>query len=158
LLNRALMHLEAARPKAAARGRYELAYLINRTESYRDAMHAYITMHEALVAFDRAFADRNHLSHEKFVAALEASLQQCGEAHRQIQAVTAKFAQIIDHPADLEILYHLNVRALMAFDLTGQWLRQVVNFQEGKPYTQHVPFERLFPLSLRLGRALQDQM
>ena len=34
----------------------------------------------------------------------------------------------------------------MGFDVIRQWMQKIVNFQEGKPYTEHVPFERLFPL------------
>jgi len=32
----------------------------------------------------------------------------------------------------------------MGFDLARQWMRNVVNFQEGKPYLTPVPFERLY--------------
>ena len=51
----------------------------------------------------------------------------------------------IDYPSDLETLYHLNAGTVMAFDLITQWMQKIVNYHEGKPYTQHVPFERLFP-------------
>ena len=58
LLDKALGSMRAARPKVADRGRGELAYLMNRTEAYRDAMRAYITIRKGFVAFDGAFQDR----------------------------------------------------------------------------------------------------
>ena len=69
------------------------------------------------------------------MAGLEEGLRQCDDAYERAQAVTAKFAQIIDNPADLEILYHLNVRTVLSFDVARRWLRQVANFHQGKPYT-----------------------
>jgi hypothetical protein len=139
----------------APRGRYELAYLINRTAAYHDNMRAHITVHRAIMAFDRAFQERKQLSHEQFVAALEASLRQFDDACRQAQSLTTHYAEVVDHPADMEVLYRLNVSTVLSWDLTRQWLRNIVNFHEGKPYTQHVPFERVFPLDVRVARGVQ---
>jgi hypothetical protein len=33
----------------------------------------------------------------------------------------------------------------MGFDLVRQWIQRIVNFNQGKPYTNHVAFERIFP-------------
>jgi hypothetical protein len=76
---------------------------------------------------------------------LEASPKLFDQACQQAQVATTQYAQIIDHPSDLETLYSLNVGTLMGFDLIRQWMQKIVNFNEGKPYTEHVPFERLFP-------------
>ena len=68
---------------------------------------------------------------------MEASLQQVEKAKQQARAVTTKYAEIIDHPADMEILYQLNVRTVLSFDVARQWLREIVSFHEGKPYWRH---------------------
>jgi hypothetical protein len=84
--------------------------------------------------------------HEQFVGGLEARLKLFDQACQQAKVATTEYAQIIiDHPSDLETLYSLNVGTLMGFDLIRQWMQKIVNFNEGKPYTEHVPFERLFP-------------
>jgi hypothetical protein len=35
-------------------------------------------------------------------------------------------------------------RRLAGFDLIRQWMRKIANSHEGKPYAEHVPFERIF--------------
>ena len=75
LLDEALVSLHAAEPKVAPQGKHELAYLISRTETLRDEMRAQILEREGFLALDRAFREKNAVSHEQFVAALELSLQ-----------------------------------------------------------------------------------
>jgi hypothetical protein len=145
LLDKALRSMGVAESKVEPRGKHELAYLINRTKAYRDDMRAEITEREALLSFDQAFRTRNAVPNEQFVADLEASLKLFEAAHQQAQIATTEYAEIIDYPSDLETLYNLNVGTLMGFDLIRQWMQKIVNFNEGKPYTEHVPFERLFP-------------
>jgi hypothetical protein len=144
-LDKALQSMSAAESNVEPPGKHELAYLMNRTGAYRDDMRAEITERKALLAFDQAFRKRNALSHEQFIADLEASLKLFEAARQQAQIATTEYAQIIDYPSDLETLYNLNVGTLMGFDLIRQWMQKIVNFNEGKPYTQHVAFERLFP-------------
>ena len=43
---------------------------------------------------------------------------------------------MMDHPSDLGVLYHLNARAILGFDLIYQTLQNIVNFHAGKPYLQ----------------------
>ncbi len=81
-------------------------------------------------------------------------MRQFDDAYRQAQSVTAKYAEGTDHVADLEVLYRLNIGTLLAFDLTRQWMRNIANFHEGKPYTKHVPFERIFTLDVNAGRGV----
>jgi tetratricopeptide (TPR) repeat protein len=146
-LEKALAHMTAAAPKVDPRGRQELAYLKNRTEAYRDTIRAVITQRRAILAFDQAFRKKNSVSQEKFAADLEASSKLFAEAAEEAKAATAKYAEIIDFPSDLENLYNLNVQAMLGYDLIRQWMEKIVNFSEGKPYTEHVPFERLTPLN-----------
>jgi hypothetical protein len=143
-LNKALDELHAAQPDVAPQGEYELRYMINRTQSYRDYIQALVTLHKAYLAFDKAFKDRGSVSHGQFTAALTAALDQAGEANRQVQAATREYSEMMDHPSDLGVLYHLNARAVLGLDLVYQTLRNIVNFHSGKPYLQHVPWEKLY--------------
>jgi hypothetical protein len=143
-LNKALDELRAAQPDVAPQGEYELRYMINRTQSYRDYIQGLVTVHEAFIAFDRAFKDRGSVSHEQFTAALTAALDQAGEANRQVQAATREYAEFMDSPSDQGVLYHLNARAVQGYDLIYQTLRNIVNYHLGKPYLEHIPWEKLF--------------
>jgi hypothetical protein len=97
------------------------------------------------MAFDQAFRKKNTVSSDEFAADLDASLRSFTDASEKAKIATAKYAEIIDFPSDLENLYNLNVQAMLGYDLIRQWMQKIVNFQEGKPYTEHVPFERLIP-------------
>lgn len=144
LLNEALESMHAALPQAAPSGRYELQYMMNRTESYRDYLKSLITIRTAYLSFDNAFAHQNAVSREEFISRLKASLNQFKVAEDQVKVATQEYAQIIDQPSDLGVLYHLNARAVLGFNLVRQWIQNIVNFHEGKSYLQHVPFERLY--------------
>lgn len=144
LLDQALASMRAAEPKVAPQGKHELAYLICRTEAYRDDMRAQIAVRQGFLVFDRAFRERNGLPHAQFVADLEASLHHFEDAHQQAQVATTEYAQIIDFTSDLEALYHLNVGTILGFDLIHRWMKTIVDFHQGKLYTEHVPFERIF--------------
>ncbi len=145
LLNEALAHLHAAGPKVLPQAQYEWRYLVNRTESFRDALAALNTVRRAMVSFDEAFKRRDNLGQEAFAAQLEASLGAFQQGAEQIKAATRKYSEIIDHVSDLAVLYHLNARAVMGIDLAAQTLQNVVNYHRGQPYLRNVPFERLFP-------------
>jgi hypothetical protein len=144
-LDKVLQIMTGVESKVEPQGRHELAYLMVRTKAYRDDMRAEITQRQAMLAFDRAFRKKSSISQEQFVAELEASLKLFETARQQAQIATNDFAEIIDYPADLETLYNLNVGTLMGFDLIRQWMQRIVNFNAGRPYVDHVPFERLFP-------------
>ena len=143
LLNKALESMRAAQPNVAVQGKYELAYMINRTESYRDYIQSLITIRKAYIDFDRAFKTRSQAPYEQFVANLDKSLGEFDLACEQVQAATKHYAEVMDHPSDLGVLYHLNARAVEGFDLTRRMMRNVVNFHKGKDYTTEVPFNKL---------------
>jgi len=147
-LNKALEEMRAALPDVAPHGDYELRYTINRTESYRDYIAALVTMRKAYLILDKAFKDRSKLSHQQFVAELNKALDGFSVSSRQVQAATRKYAEFMDHPSDLGVLYHLNARAILGFDLVCQAAQNIVNYHSGKPYLRHVPWERLFPPDL----------
>ena len=144
LLNQALQQMQAALPKVAPRGQYELRYMINRTESYRDYMQSLVTVRKAYLLFDQAFGEKPKVSHQEFVSELEKSMSEFQAGEEQAKAATREYAEIIDNPSDLGVLYHLNARAVLGLTLVRQWMQNIVNFQEGKPYLEHVAWERLF--------------
>jgi hypothetical protein len=151
LLDKALDGMRAALPKVAPQGKYELVYMINRTESYRDYLQSLITIRQAYLDFDQAFKDKSHIPYKQFVANLDRSLGEFDLAYEQVQAATRHYAEIMDHTSDLAVLYHLNARAVLGFDLTRQWMRNIVNFHKGHDYLVHVPFERVFSPDLHIA-------
>jgi uncharacterized protein YukE len=143
-LNKALEALRAATPDVAPQGEYELRYMINRTESFRDYMQSLVTLRQAFLLFDQAFQRQHSESHEQFVADLNKALEGFAQASQQVQATTREYTQMMDNPSDLGVLYHLNARAVEGFDLIFQTMQNIVNYHMGKPYLQHVPWEKLF--------------
>jgi hypothetical protein len=144
LLDSALESMRAAAPKTATQGQYELRYMMNRTESYRDYIQSLIMMRKAYISFYDAFASKGSISQQEFLARLDNSMSEFDRGNELAQVATRKYAELVDDTSDLGVLYHLNTRAVMGFDLARQWMRNVVNFQKGKPYLETVPFERLF--------------
>ena len=144
LLDEALENLRSALPKVQPQGKYELEYITNKTRSYRDYIQAVITFRKACLSFDRAFKERNQMPYEKFQAALEASLGTFELAGQQIQKATHEFAEFVDHPSDLGVLYELNVRGVLSFELSRQWIEDIVNFHKGKSYLKPVAFDRIY--------------
>jgi hypothetical protein len=84
------------------------------------------------------------VSHEQFVAELTKAVEGFSQAHRQVQAATREYTEFMDNPSDLGVLYHLNARAVLGFELVLQTMQNILNYHTGKPYLQHVPWERLF--------------
>jgi hypothetical protein len=142
--NKALEAMHAATPDVAPQGEYELRYMINRTESYRDYLRAIVTLRRAFLSFDQAIQRQHSESHEQFVADLTKALDGFSRANQQVQAATREYTEMMDNPSDLGVLYHLNARAVQGFDLIFQTMQNIVNYHTGKPYLQHVPWERLF--------------
>jgi hypothetical protein len=101
-------------------------------------------MRKGYLALDKAFKHRNKITHEEFVAELTSASNQFDEASKQVQAATREYAEFMDSPSDLGVLYHLNVRSVLGFDLVCQAMRNILNYHMGKPYLRHVPWERLF--------------
>jgi len=144
LLNEALGHLRAAGPKVAPQARYELNYLINRTEAFRDSLLAMNTVRRGMKNFDEAFQNKEQLGQEAFCGQLESSLATVRDGAEQMKQATRKFSEIVDHVSDLSVLYHMNVRLVFGTELITRFLQDVANYHLGKPYLQPVPFERLY--------------
>ncbi len=144
LLEKALGSMRAAQSDVSPQGEYELRYMINRTQAFHDFIGSLVTMFKAYQSFDHAFRIRDQVSHDEFVAALNTALEGFHNASLQAQAATREYTEIMDSPSDLGVLYHMNARGVLGFDLIYQTFRNVVNYHLGKPYLDHVAWERLF--------------
>lgn len=76
---------------------------------------------------------------------LESSLAILREGFGGLKAATQKFSRLVDHVSDLAVLYELNARLILGTELSLQFLENVVNYHEGKPFLRTVAFDRLFP-------------
>jgi hypothetical protein len=144
LLDRAARELRAAEPLTAARGRAELAYLINKTESYAMLLRTLVSTRRAYLAFDDAFRERKQSGEAEFVRRLDASLEQLREARRMGRRTTEKFAQLIDHPSDLGTLYRANLFLVTGLELAEQTFENVRNFHHGRDYTRPVEWTKIY--------------
>jgi hypothetical protein len=151
LLNQSLDSMKAAQARVAPQGAAELRYMINRTESYRDLIQSLITMRKAQVSFAQSFQTRTKVPYAEFVKNLERDLGEFERAGREMRSATRKYAELIDHPSDLGVLYSMNARGIVGFDLVAGMIRNVVRFHQGKPYLEHVPFEKLYSTDVHIA-------
>ena len=80
----------------------------------------------------------------EFMQRLDHSLEMFREAHRMSIAIATKFAEIIDDPSDLGVLYRINVYMIDGTDIVQQFMQNIDNFHHGLPYLRPVPFEKIF--------------
>ncbi|MCE5311022.1 MAG: hypothetical protein LLG20_25560 [Acidobacteriales bacterium] len=144
LLDRAARELRSTEPLAAPRGKAELAYLINKTESYAMLLRTLVAARRAYLAFDDAFRDRKQVGEAEFVRRLDASMEMVRQARRMGRRTTEKFAEIIDHPSDLGTLYRANLFLVTGLELAEKTFENVWNFHHGRDYTRPVEWTRIY--------------
>ncbi|MEN6603763.1 MAG: hypothetical protein ABFD86_15240, partial [Bryobacteraceae bacterium] len=144
LLDRAARELRSAEPLAAPRGKAELAYLINKTESYAMLLRTLVAARRAYLAFDDAFRGRKQVGEAEFVRRLDASMEMVRQARRMGRRTTEKFAEIIDHPSDLGTLYRANLFLVTGLELAEKTFENVWNFHHGRDYTRPVEWTRIY--------------
>jgi hypothetical protein len=93
---------------------------------------------------DAAFRARNAGRREEFLERLDRSMEMFRKAHQMARAMGAKFAEIVDDPSDLGVLYRINIFMVHGFDIVEKFMENVVNFHHGKPYLNPVPLEKVF--------------
>ena len=59
-------------------------------------------------------------------------------------AMATKFAEIIDDPAYLGVLYRINTYLIDGTDIVLQFMQNIDNFHQGQPYRKPVPLEKIF--------------
>ncbi|MGO8735657.1 MAG: alpha-glucuronidase family glycosyl hydrolase [Terriglobia bacterium] len=142
LLRQALAHLERAEKQVSPGSRSELAYLRNKTEAYAMHLDTMVQLEKAYLEFDAAFRVRGTGS--EFMQRLDHSLEMFREAQRMATAMATKFAEVIDDPSDLGVLYRINVYMIDGTDIVVQFMQNIDNFHHGKPYLNPVPLEKVF--------------
>ena len=75
---------------------------------------------------------------------LDHSLEMFREARRMSTAMATKFAEVIDDPSDLGVLYRINVYMIDGTDIAVQFMQNIDDFHHGKPYLNPVPLEKIF--------------
>ena len=75
---------------------------------------------------------------------LDHSVEMFREVHRMSIATAGKFAEIIDDPSDLGVLYKDNVYMIDGTEIIEKFIQNVNDFHHGKPYTNPVPLEKVF--------------
>jgi len=153
LLRQALAHFDQAANQVAPGARGELGYLRNKTAAYAMHLDTLVELEKAYLEFDAAFRVRGAGNREEFMRQLDHSLEMFREAHRMSIATATKFAEIIDDPSDLGVLYRLNVYMIDGTDIVEQFMQNIDNFHHGKPYLNPVPLEKVFNRWPRLQRA-----
>ena len=144
LLREALAHLRQAEKQAAPGSRAELAYIENKTEAYALHLDAMVQLDQAYLEFDAAFRARGAGAAADFTRRLDHSLEMFRQAQRMARAMAVKFAEVIDDPSDLGVLYRINVYMIDGTDIITKFMQNIDNFHHGKPYLDPVPLEKIF--------------
>jgi hypothetical protein len=143
ILRKALDALVKAGPRVAPQGREEWAYLHNKTEAYILFHQTLITARRAYIAYDEAFRLRKE-DYAEFLKRLDASMVLFSEARRLGRQTMEKFAEIVDHPSDMGVLYRGNLFLITGLEMVEQTMRNIVNFHHGRPYTEPVEWSRIY--------------
>lgn len=144
LLRQALAHFEQADKQVAPGARSELAYLRNKTEAYAMHLDTLVQLERAYLEFHAAFRARAAGNPADFMKRLDHSLEMFREARQMSIAMATKFAEIIDDPSDLGVLYRINVYMIDGTDIVEQFIQNIYNFHHGQPYLKPVPLEKIF--------------
>jgi hypothetical protein len=145
-LRQALDLMKTAAPKVAPHGQDEIRYLMNKTESYRMHLETLVTVRKAYVEFDEAFSlwNARKVDHAEFVRRLDGSLALFEEARQMGRHTAEKFAEVIDHPSDMGVLYRANLFLVTGLELAAQTMQNIVNYHHGKEYTKLVAWNRIY--------------
>jgi hypothetical protein len=103
-----------------------------------------VLLEKAYLEFDAAFRARAAGNREEFMKLLDRSLETFQQSQRMARAMATKFAEIIDDPSDLGVLYRINVYMLDGTDIVGQFMQNINDFHHGKPYLNPVPLDKVF--------------
>lgn len=124
--------------------RAKLAYLRNKTEAYAMHIEALTQIRQAYMELDAAFRARKAGRNAEFMERLDRSMEMFRKSSQMARAMGTKFAEIIDDPSDLGVLYRINIFMVHGFDIVEKFMENIVNFHHGKFYLNPVPFEKVF--------------
>jgi formyltetrahydrofolate hydrolase len=107
-------------------------------------LEALIQVQKAYLEFDSAFRAKKAGKQQEFIERLDRSFEMFQKANEMARAMASKFAEIIDDPSDLGVLYRINIFMVYGFDIVQQFMENIVNFHHGKFYLKPVPMEKVF--------------
>ena len=107
-------------------------------------LDAMVQLEKAYLEFDAAFRAKAAGKRDEFMQRLDHSLEMFREAHRMSVAMATKFSEVIDDPSDLGVLYRINVYMIDGTDIVQQFMQNIDNFHNGRPYLNPVPLEKIF--------------
>ena len=145
-LQQALDLMRASAPRVAPHGQEELRYLENKAESYRMHLETLAAVRKAYIAFDEAFGmwKGKSITRAELVQRLDASLAMFSDARRRNRETTEKFAEVIDHPSDLGVLYRANLFLVTGLELVVETMQNVVAYHHGWDYTKLVSWDKIY--------------
>ncbi len=146
LLKKALGYFDEAGPKVGPQGREELNYLRNKTESYVMLLETLVAARKGYMGMEEAFRlwTGKAIDRAELVRRLDASMGLFTEARRMGRRTTEKFAEVVDHPSDLGVLYRANLFLVTGLELVEQTMRNIVNFHQGREYTTPVAWDKIY--------------
>jgi len=134
---------EQAAAKAGESGQRELNYLIHRNRGYIHHLQTLIMITDVFVNWHDALAAR-----KAGVGVVRDKLRETVSLARQAEAESAKaasrFAECVEHPTDLGVLWMINKSMVVGTRVLKQHLGNIQAFYNGREYWQKVDWELLF--------------
>ena len=144
MLQEALESLRRARSEAEPRSQGYLAFLINRTEAYILHLQTVITWKQAFIDLDSAFATyRLGADRNEFMSQLDKSLKEFEDSRSRAVMTGEKWAEMVDHPSDLGVLYWINIFMVDGTEQTAKLIENIDNFHHGRDYMQPLDFGKI---------------
>ena len=133
LLDQALGEMEGARVAVSAKGSSYLGYLSSKTRAYIAHLQMCASICRGLAAYADGFIENERSAHglSRSLAEAERYLFKAKEQAREAARI---FAERIEHPSDLAILFLANVYNIQKVDRIADLVRRVANYHQGLPY------------------------
>ena len=132
-LDRALVEMEKAEGVVSAKGEPLLGYLINKTDAYKMHLEMVVDLCKGSASYAEAFMEHGD-DEAALVAALAGAERHFVAAQEKAREAARRFAELVDHPCDLAILFLANVYTIKPLDQGVDLIRRVVNYHHGRPY------------------------
>jgi len=75
------------------------------------------------------------------------------DARRRGRETTEKFAEAIDHPSDIGVLYRTNLFLVAGLGLIERTMPDIVNYYQEKEYTGRVRWDKIYYRFARSSRS-----
>lgn len=132
-LSQALSRMKECRSSVPAKGRPYLDYLINKTAAFISHLEMTQFAADGIATYADAFL-HNPRDEARRARDLAVAEQLFVKAQQQARETARIFAQKVDHPSDLGILFLANVFNIQKADRVAELVHRVVCYHQGKPY------------------------